>query len=60
MVRNPSSQVSLALRDSGAEIVTGTFDDVDAMREAMKGVYGVFSVQPSSPGGTVTDDDSLW
>jgi uncharacterized protein YbjT (DUF2867 family) len=59
MVRNPSSQVSLALRDSGAEMVTGTFDDVDAMREAMKGVYGVFSVQPSSPGGTVTDDDEV-
>jgi hypothetical protein len=40
-------------------MVTGTFDDVDAMREAMKGVYGVFSVQPSSPGGTVTDDDEV-
>lgn len=59
MVRNPSSPASLALRDAGAEIVTGTFDDRDAMRRAMAGAYGVFSVQPSSPGGTVTDDDEV-
>ncbi|MCG1031043.1 NmrA/HSCARG family protein [Leclercia sp.] len=59
MVRNPSSVASLALRDAGAEIVTGTFDDLDAMRRAMTGAYGVFSVQPSSPGGTVTDDDEV-
>lgn len=59
MVRNPSSPASLALRDAGAEIVAGNFDDIEAMRGAMTGAYGVFSVQPSSPGGTVTDDDEV-
>lgn len=59
MVRNPSSQASLALRDAGAEIVTGSFDDIEAMKNAMAGAYGVFSVQPSSPGGTVSDDDEI-
>lgn len=59
MVRNPASPPALALRDAGAEVVTGNFDDSAAMRRAMTGVYGVFSVQPSSPGGTVTDDDEV-
>ncbi|QHM70044.1 NmrA/HSCARG family protein [Mixta intestinalis] len=59
MVRNPSSSASLALRDAGAEIVTGAFDDIGTIRAAMNGAYGVFSVQPSSPGGTITDDDEV-
>ncbi|MGG8165945.1 NmrA/HSCARG family protein [Klebsiella aerogenes] len=59
MVRNPSSPASLALRDAGAELVAGNFDDIEMMRGAMTGAYGVFSVQPSSPGGTVTDDDEV-
>ncbi len=29
------------------------------MRSAMAGVDGVFSVQPSSPGGTVTDEQEV-
>ncbi|HHR1326188.1 NmrA/HSCARG family protein [Klebsiella aerogenes] len=59
MVRNPSSPASLALRDAGAELVAGNFDDIEVMRGAMTGAYGVFSVQPSSPGGTVIDDDEV-
>lgn len=59
MVRNPSSPASFALRDAGAELVAGNFDDIEVMRGAMTGAYGVFSVQPSSPGGTVTDDDEV-
>ncbi|HBV5677041.1 TPA: NmrA/HSCARG family protein [Klebsiella aerogenes] len=59
MVRNPSSPASLALRDAGAELLAGNFDDIEVMRGAMTGAYGVFSVQPSSPGGTVTDDDEV-
>lgn len=59
MVRNPSSPASLALRDAGAELVAGNFDDIEVMRGAMTGAYGVFSVQPSSPGGTVTDADEV-
>ncbi|WP_333849446.1 NmrA/HSCARG family protein [Leclercia sp.] len=59
MVRNPSSPASLALKAAGAELVAGTFDDIDVMRRSMVGAYGVFSVQPSSPGGTVTDNDEV-
>ncbi|HBZ8854072.1 TPA: NmrA family NAD(P)-binding protein, partial [Klebsiella pneumoniae] len=43
----------------GAELVVGTFEDRAAMRSAMAGVDGVFSVQPSSPGGTVTDEQEV-
>ena len=37
----------------------GMFADVESIRRAMKGVYGVFSVQPSSPGGEVSDEDEV-
>lgn len=59
MVRNASSPAALALRNAGAEMVTGTFEDREAMRRSMQGAYGVFSVQPSSPGGTVTDEEEV-
>lgn len=39
--------------------MVGTFEDRAAMRSAMAGVDGVFSVQPSSPGGTVTDEQEV-
>lgn len=59
LVRDPASSKSAALRDAGAEIVQGDFRDAASLRAAMDGVHGVFSVQPSSPGGTVTDDDEI-
>lgn len=57
LVREPASHKSAALRDAGAEIIQGDFSDGASLRAAMDGVHGVFSVQPSSPGGTVADDD---
>ncbi|TDK32183.1 NmrA/HSCARG family protein [Rhizobium deserti] len=59
MVRELTAQKSEALRDAGVELVEGSFDDADAMRAAMNGAYGVFSVQPSSPGGVVSDEDEV-
>jgi uncharacterized protein YbjT (DUF2867 family) len=59
LVRNPASDKSAALREAGVEIVRGDFSDTASLRAAMDGVYGVFSVQPSSPTGTVTDDDEI-
>jgi uncharacterized protein YbjT (DUF2867 family) len=59
LVRDPASNKSAALRDAGAETVQGDLSDSASLRAAMEGVYGVFSVQPSSPGGTVTDDDEI-
>ena len=59
LVRDPASSKAAALRDAGADIVQGDYRDAASLRAAMDGVYGVFSVQPSSPGGTVTDDDEI-
>ncbi|MGN6825881.1 NmrA/HSCARG family protein [Paucibacter sp. M5-1] len=60
LVRNPGSKQALALRDAGVTVVKGDFADADAMRLAMQGVYGVFSVQPSSGQGAelgLSDED---
>ena len=59
LVREPSSQRSQALRRKGVEVVRGDFADPASMRAAMAGVHGTFSVQPSSPGGTVSDEDEV-
>lgn len=57
--QDPFSAGAAALAARGAELVVGTFEDRAAMRSAMAGVDGVFSVQPSSPGGTVTDEQEV-
>ena len=56
-LRDPASAKAKAL--TGVEVVRGDYSDVAALDAAMKGVYGVFSVQASSPsaGGTITDED---
>jgi len=59
MVRNVTSSKSEAFRDAGVEIVEGSFDDTASMRAAMSSAYGVFSVQPSSPGGIISDEDEV-
>lgn len=59
LVRDTASPKSVALRDAGVEIVPGTLADTLAIRRAMDGVHGVFSVQPSSPGGEVSDEDEV-
>ncbi len=56
-VRDPAAPGAVALAAAGADLVQGTFADTAAMRAAMSGAHGVFSVQPSSPGGTVSDAD---
>lgn len=58
-VRDPSAPKALALQAQGIEIVQGSFSDRRTIRDAMDGVYGVFSVQPSSPGGAVTDEEEV-
>ena len=59
LVRDPAAPKAVALRQAGAQLVQGDFADPASLRAAMRGVYGVFSVQPSSPGGTVSDDDEV-
>jgi uncharacterized protein YbjT (DUF2867 family) len=59
LVRDIGSAKSVALRDAGVEVVQGTLADTTAIRNAMQGIYGVFSVQPSSPGGELSDEDEV-
>ncbi len=58
-VRDPAAPGAVALGRAGAALVRGTFDDAAALRAAMAGAHGVFSVQPSSPSGTVSDEDEV-
>ena len=53
LVREPSSERAQILRRTGLEVVQGDFADRTSLRSAMAGVHGAFSVQPSSPGGTM-------
>ena len=57
VVRDPASMTSIALNDAGATLVQGSYADTDAIRTAMRGAYGVFSVQQSSPSGEVSDEE---
>ncbi|VVE61301.1 NmrA family protein [Pandoraea captiosa] len=59
LVRDPASEKAIALRNAGAELVQGAYADTDAIRTAMRDVHGVFSVQQSSPGGDLTDEDEV-
>lgn len=45
MTRNPASDQATALRDLGADVVFGDFDDSDSLVAALDGVWGAFSVQ---------------
>ncbi|RBQ15969.1 NmrA/HSCARG family protein [Spongiactinospora rosea] len=47
LVRDPHTDQAAALSAAGAELATGTFEDDEALRKAMTGVDGVFSVQPA-------------
>lgn len=37
----------------------GSFADIDVIRAAMKDVHGVFSIQPSSSSGALTDEEEV-
>jgi uncharacterized protein YbjT (DUF2867 family) len=44
LTRDETSTRAIALRHAGAEIAIGDYNDPESLREAMKGVYGVFGV----------------
>jgi uncharacterized protein YbjT (DUF2867 family) len=44
ITRDPSSDKSKALAAAGAEVVAGDVDDVDSLRRAFDGAYGVYGV----------------
>ena len=45
MVRDQSKPAAQTLKQAGAELVKGEFDDLAALDQAMQGVYGIFSMQ---------------
>ena len=59
LVRDPASNKAVELAGRGAEVVRGDLSDTASIDLAMVGVGGVFSVQPSSPSGTLTDADEV-
>jgi uncharacterized protein YbjT (DUF2867 family) len=44
LTRNPTSGEAIELAQAGAEIIQGSFDDMDSLLYAMQNVYGVFGV----------------
>jgi uncharacterized protein YbjT (DUF2867 family) len=57
LVRDPDAERALALRALGARLVVGDLEDADSLRAAMRGAYGVFSVQtPLSSGGVAAEE----
>lgn len=48
IVRDTAAPRSIALRQAGAELVRGSFADVDAIRAEMNDAHGVFSVLPAN------------
>jgi uncharacterized protein YbjT (DUF2867 family) len=62
LVRDPNSDKAKTLAIKGIELVRGDLADIQSIKAAMVGAYGVFSVQPSSGQGTaygVTDSDEI-
>ncbi|GAA3586501.1 NmrA/HSCARG family protein [Nonomuraea rosea] len=47
LVRDASAPAALGLAEAGADLVVASMDDSAALVAAMRGAYGVFSVQPS-------------
>src|ERR1035438_4145980 len=45
LTRDSAKPAARALEQSGAEVIRGDLDDPAAVRRALEGVYGVFSVQ---------------
>jgi uncharacterized protein YbjT (DUF2867 family) len=45
LTRNASGRAAAELAKSGVEVIRGDMDDVESLKSAMKGVYGVYSVQ---------------
>ncbi|WP_052849238.1 NmrA/HSCARG family protein [Streptomyces avicenniae] len=57
VVRDPSSDGARSLAGAGAELATGDMDDAASLDAALRGAYGVYSVQtftgPDGPEGEV-------
>jgi uncharacterized protein YbjT (DUF2867 family) len=61
LVRDPQSEKSKRLEETGVELMKGDFRDRTAVCDAMKGIDGVFCVLPSSgqPQYGISDQDEI-
>ena len=49
LVRDDTAPAAAALAAAGAELVRGDLDDPASLETAVRGAYGVFSVQSANP-----------
>lgn len=58
-VRDPHSERASELAAEGITLAVGNLFDRASIERAMEGIKGVFSVQPSSPGGEISDEQEV-
>lgn len=56
MTRKPDSDAAKAIAALGAEVVQGNLDDVDSLKAAMDGAWGVFAVQNTWEAGVEQEE----
>lgn len=57
LTRKPESDAAKALAKTGAEIVKGDLDDAVSLEKALRGVWGVFSVQNTWEAGVEKEEE---
>ena len=57
LTRKPESDAAKALAKTGAEVVHGDLDDAASLEKALRGVWGVFSVQNTWEAGVEKEEE---
>jgi len=57
LTRKPEGEAAKKLSDLGVELVRGDLDDVDSLKAALKGVWGVFGVQNTWEAGVEKEEE---
>lgn len=57
MTRNPDGEVARALKERGADVVPGDYDEPDSVRKALEGSWGAFSLQNTWEAGVEKEEE---
>lgn len=57
LTRKPDSDKAKALAAQGVDVVKGDLDDVDSLKQALKGAWGVFAVQNTWEAGVEKEEE---
>jgi uncharacterized protein YbjT (DUF2867 family) len=57
LTRKPEGEAAQALAAQGVKVIQGDFDDVEALKAALKGVWGVFAVQNTWEAGVESEEE---